>query len=73
MHEVLEPCDALTAARKAATCAGESRPQVGNMAPNFGELLQDASVTDESRSCLTPGLNSLVVAPEWLVCFYEGL
>ena len=42
------------------------------MAPNSGEILQDASVTDESRSCLTPGLNSLVVAPEWLGCVYEG-
>ena len=73
MHEVLEPCAALTAARKAATCAGELRPQVGNMAPNSGDVLQDASVTDESCSCLTPGLNSLVVAPEWLGCVYEGL
>ena len=71
MHEVLEPCAALAAARKAAACAGESRPQVGNMAPNSGEILQDASVTDKSRSCLTPGLNSLVVAPEWLGCVYE--
>ena len=42
------------------------------MAPNSGEILQGASVTDESRSCLTPGLNSLVVAPEWLGCVYEG-
>ena len=72
MHEVLEPCAALTAARKAATCAGESCPQVGNMAPDSGELLQDASVTNESRSCLATGLNSLVVAPEWLGCVYEG-
>ena len=72
MHEVLEPCAALAAARKAATCAGESRPQVGNMAPNSGETFQDPSVTDESRSCLTPGLKSLVVAPEWLGCVYEG-
>ena len=72
MHEVLEPCAALAAARKVATCAGETRPQVGNMAPNSGEILQDASVTEESRSCLTPGLNSLVVAPEWLGCVYEG-
>ena len=52
--------------------AGESRPQVGNMAPKSGEIVQDASVTDESRSCLTPGLNSLVVAPEWLGCVYKG-
>ena len=73
MHEVLEPCTVLAAARKAATCAGGTRPQVGNMAPKSGEILQDASVTDESRSCLTPGLNSLVVAPEWLGCVYEGL
>ena len=72
VHEVLEPCAALAAAREAATCAGESHPQVGNMAPNSGEILQDASVTDESRSCLAPGLNSLVVAPEWLGCVYEG-
>ena len=72
MHEVLEPCAALAAAREAATCAGESRPQVGNMAPKSGDVLQDASVTDESRSCLAPGLNSLVVAPEWLGCVYEG-
>ena len=72
MHEVLEPCGALAAAHEAATCAGESRPQVGNMAPNSGEILQDASVTDESCSCLAPGLNSLVVAPEWLGCVYEG-
>ena len=72
MHEVIEPYAALTAARKAATCTGESRPQVGNMAPKSGKLLQDASVTDESRSCLTPGLNSLVVAPEWLGCVYKG-
>ena len=72
MHEVLEPCAALAAARKAATCAGGTRPQVGNMAPNSGEILQDAYVSDESRSCLTQGLNSLVVAPEWLGCVYEG-
>ena len=72
MHEVLEPCAALAAAREAATCAGAMRPQVGNTAPKSGELLQDASVTDESRSCLAPGLNSLVVAPEWLGCVYEG-
>ena len=72
MHEVLEPCAALAAAREAATCAGETRPQVGNMAPKSSELLQDASVTDESRSCLTPGLNFLVVAPEWLGYVYEG-
>ena len=72
MHEVLEPCAALAAACEAATCAGETRPQVGNMASNSGENLQDASVTDESRSCLTPGLNSLVAAPEWLGCVYEG-
>ena len=72
MHEVLEPCAALAAAHEAATSAGESRPQVGNMAPNSGELLQDASVTDESRSFLTPGLNSLVVAPEWLGYVYKG-
>ena len=72
MHKVLEPCAALAAAREAATCAGELHPQAGNMAPNSGEILQDASVTDESRSCLTPGLNSLVVAPEWLGCVYEG-
>ena len=72
MHEVLEPCAALAAAHEAATCAGELRPQVGNMAPKSGELLQDASVTDESRSCLTPGLNSLVVAAEWLGCVFEG-
>ena len=72
MHEVLEPCAVLAAAYEAATCAGGTRPQVGNMAPNTGELLQDASVTDESRSCLTPDLNSLVVAPEWLGCVYEG-
>ena len=73
MHEGLEPYAAHAAAREAATCAGESRPQVGNMAPKSGEILQDASVTDKSRSCLTPGLNSLVVAPEWLGCVYEGL
>ena len=72
MHEVLEPCAALAAAREAATCAGESRPQVGTMTPNSGEILQDASVTDESCFCLTPGLNSLVVAPEWLGYVYEG-
>ena len=72
MHEVLEPCAVLVAARKAAPCAGESRPQVGNTAPNCGEILQDASVTDESCSCLAPGLNSLVVAHEWLGCVYEG-
>ena len=72
MHEVLKPCAALAAAREAATCAGETRPQVGNMVPKTGELLQDASVTDESRFCLTPGLNSLVVAPEWLGCVCEG-
>ena len=72
MHEVLELCAALTAARKAATCAGDSRPKVGNMAPKSGDVLQDASVTDRSRSCLAPGLNSLVVAPEWLGCVYEG-
>ena len=72
MHEVLEPCAVLTAACEAATCAGESRPQVGNMAPKSGELLQDASVTGESHSCLIPGLISLVVAPEWLVCVYKG-
>ena len=72
MHEVLEPCAALAAAREAATCAGESRPQVGTMAPNSGDILQDASVTDESRSCLAPGLNSLVVAPEWIGCVYKG-
>ena len=71
MHEVLEPCAALAAAREAATCAGGTRPQVGNMVPNCGEILQDASVTDESCSCLAPGLNSLVVAPEWLGCVYE--
>ena len=73
MHEVLEPCAALAAARKAATCAGGTRRQFGNMAPNSGEILQYASVTDESRSCLTPGLNSLVVALAWLGCIYEGL
>ena len=72
MHEVLEPCAEHAAARKAATCAGETRPQVGNMAPNSGVILQDAPVTDESRSCLTPSLNSLVVAPEWLGCVYKG-
>ena len=72
MHEVLEPCAALAADRKAATCAGESRPQVGNMAPNSGDVLQDAPVTEESRSWLALGLNSLVVAPEWLGCVYEG-
>ena len=72
MHEVLEPCAALAAARKAATCAGESLPQVGNMVPNSGDVLQDASVTDESHFCLAPGLNSLVVAPEWLGCVYKG-
>ena len=72
MHEVLEPCAALTAARVAATCAGELHPQVGNIVTTSGEILQDASVTDESRSCLTPGLNSLVVAPEWLGCVYKG-
>ena len=72
MHEVLEPCVALAAACEAATCTGESRPQVENMAPKSGEVLQDASVTDESCSCLAPGLNSLVVAPEWLGCVYEG-
>ena len=72
MHEVLEPCAALAAARKSATCAGGPRPQLGNMAPKLSKILQDASVTDESRSCLTPGLNSLVVAPEWLGCVYEG-
>ena len=69
---MLEPCAVLAAACKAATCAGGTRPQVGNMAPNSGDILQDASVTDESCSCLTPGLNSLVVAPEWLGCVYEG-
>ena len=69
---MLAPCAALAAAREAATCAGGTRPQIGNMAPNSGEILQDASVTDESRSCLAPGLNSLVVAPEWLGCVYEG-
>ena len=69
---MLEPCAALTAACEAATCAGGPRPQVGNMVPTSGEILQDASVTDESRSCLTPGLNSLVVAPEWLGCVYKG-
>ena len=69
---MLEPCAALAAARKAATCAGESRPQVENMAPKSGQLLQDASMTDESCSCLAPGLNSFVVAPEWLGCVYEG-
>ena len=42
------------------------------MAPNSGDVLQDASVTDESCTCLEPGLNSLVVAPEWLGCVYEG-
>ena len=73
MHEVLESCAALAAARKAAICTGEMRPQVGNMAPKSGEILQDASVTDGFRSCLTPGLNSLVVAPEWLGCIYKGL
>ena len=62
----------VAAARKAATCAGETRPQVGNMAPKSGKLLQNASVTDESHSYLTPGLNSLVVTPEWLGCVYEG-
>ena len=67
-----EPCVALAAAREAATCAGATRPQVKNMAPNCGEILQDASVTDESHSCLAPSLNSLVVAPEWLGCVYEG-
>ena len=72
MHEVLETCAALAAACKAATCAGGTRPQVGNMAPNSGELLQDASVTDESHSCLAPGLNSLVIVPEWLGCVYKG-
>ena len=72
MHKVLEPCAALAAVREAATCAGGSRPQDGNMAPKSGEVLQDASMTDESCSCLTPGLNSLVVAPEWLGCVYEG-
>ena len=69
---MLEPCAVLAAARKAATCTGESRPQVGNMVQNSGDILQDASVTDESHSCLTPGLNSLVVAPEWLGCVYKG-
>ena len=69
---MLKPCAALAAACEAATCVGESRPQVGNMAPNSGQTLQDASVTDESRSCSTPGLNSLVVAPEWLGCVYKG-
>ena len=69
---MLESCAALAAARKAATCTGELRPQVGNMPPKPGELLQDASVTDKSCSCLTPGLNFLVVAPEWLGCVYEG-
>ena len=44
---MLEPCAALAAAREAATCAGESHPQVGNMAPKSGELLQNAPVTDE--------------------------
>ena len=73
VHEVPKPYAAHAAAREAATCAGESRPQVGIMAPKSGEILQDAPVTDESRSCLTPGLNSLVVAPEWLGCVYEGL
>ena len=73
MYEVLEPCAALAAACEAATCAGGTRPQVGNMALRSGGILQDASVADESRSCLTPGLNSLVVAPEWLGCVYEGL
>ena len=72
MHEVLEPCAALAAACKAATCAGGMRPQVGNMAPNSGEILQYAFMTDESCSCLTSGLNSLVLAPEWLGCVYEG-
>ena len=72
MHEVLEPCAALAAAREAATCTAESRPLVGNVAPKSGDVLQDASVTDESRSCLAPGLNSLVVAPEWLGCVYQG-
>ena len=72
MHEVLEPCAAYAAAREAATCTGESRPQVGNMAPKSGKILQDASVADESCSCLTPGLNFLVVAPEWLGCVYVG-
>ena len=72
MHEVLEPCAALAADREAATCTGGTRPQVGNMAPKSGEILLDAPVTDESHSCLTPGLNSLVVAPEWLGCVYEG-
>ena len=42
------------------------------MAPKSGDVLQDAPVTDESRSCLAPGLNSLVVAPAWLGCVYEG-
>ena len=42
------------------------------MAPKLGDVLQDASMTDESRSCLAPGLNSLVVAPEWLGCVYKG-
>ena len=69
---MLEPCAALAAARKPATCAGESRPQVGNMVPKSVEVLQDASVIDEFRSFLTPGLNSIVVAPEWLSCVYEG-
>ena len=51
MHEVLEPCAALAAAREAATCAGESRASVEIMAPKSGDVLQEAFVTDESRSC----------------------
>ena len=69
---MLAPCAALAATREAATCAGGSHLSVGNMVPNSGDVLQDASVTDESCSCLAPGLNSLVVAPEWLGCVYKG-
>ena len=35
--------------------------------------MQVTSVTDASCSCLAPSLNSLVVAPKWLGCVYEGL
>ena len=60
------------AAHEAITCAGESCPQDGNLAPKSGEFVQGASLTDDSCSCFAPGLKSLVVAPEWLGCVYKG-
>ena len=73
MHEVPELCYMHLTACKSATGADELCPQVGSSALKSVEIVQVASVTDQSQSCLALGLNSLVVAPEWLGCDYEGL